>query len=229
MVDDGQNIRLLQPGNRLGRLVVVHQHHLLAPGLDEVVPGEGAHHPLLGIQNGIAPVAALLDHLLNVIDIVVQVEGGDGLLPGQTAHGDGLEDPADRAVAVIGGRDDTGPAGILPDAVGQLRLTKDDAGHAEIHRPAEHFRLVAADQYGVLLPEGGQLRGLGQGQHHLARDGVHHLGRFPQQLTLQNAEDVKEGNLPQPGTFDGLHVVGRDVPRRHHAAQSALVVGDGDG
>ena len=175
VVDDGQDVRLLQPGDRLRRLVVVHQHHLLAPGLDQVVPGEGTHDTLLGVQDGIAPVAALLDHLLDVVDIIVQMEGGDALLPGQTAHGDGLEDPADGAVAVIGRGDNAGLAGVLPDTVRQLRLAEDDAGHAEVHRPADHLRLVAADEHRVLLPEGRQLRGLGQGQHHLAGDGVDHL------------------------------------------------------
>ena len=208
---------------------MVYQHHLLAPGLNEVVPGQGPHHPVLRIQNGIAAVAAFLHHLLHLVHIVVQVEGGNALPLGQAADGNGLEDAAHGAVAVKGGGNNAGIPGGVPHTVGQFGLAEDDAGHAELHRPLEHIRLVAADKDGILLPEGGQLRGLGQGQHHLARDGVHHLGRFPQQLTLQNAEDVKEGNLPQPGTFDGLHVVGRDVPRRHHAAQPALVVGDGDG
>ena len=229
MVDDLQDVRLLQAGHRLGRLVVVHQHHLLPPGADQMVAGQGAHHPVLAVQNGIAAVAALQDHLLDVVDVVREVEGGNALPLGQPPHGDGLEDPADGAVAVVGGGDNAGAPRGLPQVVWQLRLAQNDAGHAERHRPAEHVRLVAADEDGVLLPEGGQLRGLGQGQDHLAGNGVDHLRRLPQGLSLQDAEDVEQGHLLQPGGLDGPHVIGGDVPGGHHAPQAALLVGDGHG
>ena len=36
MVDNGHDIRLLQPGNGLGGLVVIHQDHPLAAGAEQV-------------------------------------------------------------------------------------------------------------------------------------------------------------------------------------------------
>ena len=229
VVNDGQHIRLLQAGHRLGRFVVVHQHHPLAPGLDEVVAGQGPHHPLLLVQNGVAAVAALEHHLPHVVNIVLQVEGDDLLLLGQTAHGDGLEDPAHGPEAVIGGGDDAGVLHQLPDALGQLRLTQHHAGHAEGHRLPQHVRLVAADEDRLPLAEGGQLPGLGQGQNHLTGDGVHHLLRLPQQLALQNAEDVEQGHGPEVRRLDGLHIKAGDVPGGEHPPEMPLVVGDRNG
>ena len=74
VVDDLQNLRLVQARYGLGLLVVVHQDHLLAAGPQQMVAGQGAHHPLLLIQNGIGPEAAFQHGVLHVVDIVVQVE-----------------------------------------------------------------------------------------------------------------------------------------------------------
>lgn len=52
VVDDLQNLRLVQARYGLGLLVVVHQDHLLAAGPQQMVAGQGAHHPLLLIQKG---------------------------------------------------------------------------------------------------------------------------------------------------------------------------------
>ena len=229
MVDDGDDVRLLQAGDGLGRLVVVHQHHPLPPGTDQVVAGQRAHHLLLVVQDGVAAVAALEHHLTDVVDVVGEVEELQVLLLGHPADGDGLEDPADGAVAVVGGGDDAGVFGGGADVLGQLRLAQHDAPHPELHRLAEHLRLVAADEHRLLGPVGGQLRPLGQGQDHLAGDGVDHLVGVAEELALQDAEDVEQGHLPQRGVGDGVHVVGGDVPGGEHPQQVAVVVGDGDG
>ena len=229
VVDDGQDVRLLQAGDGLGGLVVVHQHHLLAAGADQVVAGEGPHHPAVGVQDGVAAVAALEDHLPHVVDVVLQPEELQIIPLGDAADGDGLEDPPDRAVAVIGGGDDAGAFGHLPDVVGELRLAEDHAADPKRHRLPEELRLVAADEHRLLLPVGGQVRALRQGQDHLAGDGVDHLAGLREELALQGAEDVEDGHLPQGGVGDGVHVVAGDVPGGEHALEVALVVGDGDG
>ena len=104
--------------------------------------------------------------------------GGDLLPVGETAHGNGLEDAPHRPKAVVGGGDDAGVFDHGPDIVRELRLAENHTGHAELHRQPEHLRLTAADQDGLLLPEGGQLPGLGEGQDHLAGEGVDDLLRL---------------------------------------------------
>ena len=59
MVDDLQDLRLVQARDGLGKLIMVHQNHLLAPGTEQMIAGQGAHHPLLFIQHRVAAVAAL--------------------------------------------------------------------------------------------------------------------------------------------------------------------------
>ena len=59
VVDDLQNLRLIQTRDGLGSLVVIHQNHLLAPGAQQMEAGQGAHHLLVFVQNGIAAEAAL--------------------------------------------------------------------------------------------------------------------------------------------------------------------------
>ena len=75
VVDDLQNLRLIQAGNGLGPLVVVHQHHALAPGTQQVIPGQGAHDFFVLVQHRVAAVAAFQHHLADVVDIVRQVDG----------------------------------------------------------------------------------------------------------------------------------------------------------
>ena len=86
---------------------------------------------------------------------------------------------------------------------------------------------MAAEQHGLLLPEGGEVRALGQSQYHFTGDGVHHLVSLSEKLPLQGAEDIEDGHLPQGGIGDGVHVVSGNVPGGEHAFQMSLVVGDG--
>ena len=194
-----------------------------------MVPGEGAHYPVVGVQNGVAAVAALEDHLTDVVDIVVQTEELEVLLPGHTADGNGLENPPDGAVTVVGGGDDAGVFGNGADIVRQLCLAEDHAAHAELHGLPEHIRLMAADKDRLLFPEGRQVGALGQGQYHIAGDGVDHLFGFGEELAFQYAEDVEDGHLPQGGVHDGVHIIACDIPGGEHALEMAVVVGNGNG
>ena len=56
-----------------------------------MVPGQGTHYPVIGIQNGVAAVAALEDYLPHVVDIVIQTEELEILLLRHPADGNGLE------------------------------------------------------------------------------------------------------------------------------------------
>ena len=74
MVDDGENVRLLEAGHRLRRLVVVDEHDALAPRLDEVEPRERPDDLVVFVEDRVAPVAALQHDLLHVVDEITQVE-----------------------------------------------------------------------------------------------------------------------------------------------------------
>ena len=86
VVDDLQDLHLLQPGHGLGGLVVIHQHHLLPPGPQQMEAGQGARHPLLLIQDGVGPEAAFQHGLPHVVHIIVQVEGDDVFLRADLLH-----------------------------------------------------------------------------------------------------------------------------------------------
>lgn len=47
MVNDFQNVGLLQTGDRLSLFVVVHEDDLLAPGTQQVIPGQRADNVLV--------------------------------------------------------------------------------------------------------------------------------------------------------------------------------------
>ena len=75
VVHDLQNVRLIQAGHRLGLFIVVHQDYLLAPGTQQMESGQGSHHVLIFIQNGVSPESAFQHGIAHVIDIIVQMEG----------------------------------------------------------------------------------------------------------------------------------------------------------
>ena len=145
------------------------------------------------------------------------------------ADGNGLEDPPDGAVAVAGGGDDAGVFGQLADIIRQFCLTENDAAHPKFHCLPEKLRLVAADEHRLLLPVGGQVGALRQGQYHVAGDGVHHLVGLREELALQDAENVENRYFPQGGIGNGVHVVSCDVTGGEHTLEVAVIIGDGDG
>ena len=61
---------LVQPGHGLGDLVVIHQHHPLAPGLEQVDAAEHAHHAVVVVHHGEGPVLVVLGHLAHVVHVV---------------------------------------------------------------------------------------------------------------------------------------------------------------
>ena len=75
VVDYLQYLHLVQAGDGLGRLVVVHQDDLLAPGPEQMETGQGAHHFFVFVQNRVAAVTAGEQGLLNVVQVVAEMEG----------------------------------------------------------------------------------------------------------------------------------------------------------
>ena len=125
VVDDAQDLRLLDAGYGLGQLVVIHQHHLLAPGLQQVIPGQGADDLLLLVQNGVAAVAALQHHFPHVVYVVVQMEGDQTLRGAGAVNGRGLIDEPVDAAGVQRCGDNAGLAGVFQPRGIHIRLAQD--------------------------------------------------------------------------------------------------------
>ena len=75
MVNDLQDLGLLQARDRLGPLVVVHQHHPFAPWPEQMVLVQQSRNLLPLVQNGVAGSPLLQNNFLDVVHQIIQVEG----------------------------------------------------------------------------------------------------------------------------------------------------------
>ena len=148
MVDDLHDLRLLQPGDGLRRLVVVDEHDALAVGPQQMIARERADHAVVLVEDRVAAVACAQRGVAHIVEIVVEVEGDEVVLLAQARDRDGLDDQARRPVCVERRTDHAGVAaggGQLPVNRG---LAYDDAGGARLHCGAHRIRLVAAENDG---------------------------------------------------------------------------------
>ena len=222
-----QNLHLVQAGDGLGGLVVVHQHHLLAAGAQKVEAGDGAHDLVVFVQDGVAAVAALEHYLAHVVQIVAQVKGHDVLGHYYPLHGQGLVDYAGDTAGGEGSGDDAGVAAGLGPLGPQRGAADDEAAHAALQGAVDYLGLLAADEHGVRIGEGGVLVVLRQGDVELSGDGADRAVELIDQRALQHAEQVEERDVVHAVFRHGLHVIGGDVARREHAEESAVVLHDG--
>ena len=229
MVNDGQDLRLLNAGHCLGQLVVVHQHHLLTAGTEQMVTGQGAHHFFLLVQHGIAAIAAFQHHLPHVVYVVIQMEadqisGGTG--PGD---GDGLIDQPVNAAGVKGRGDNAGLAGVLHPFRIHVGLAQDQAGYLHVQRPADHIRLAAAQHDAVRAVKQQVFTALGQGDGHAAGQTVHQITALAHHAALDDAQQVEHGHLLHHRIGDGVQAEGGNVAGGQHSVQGAVLVGHGNG
>ena len=229
VVDDGQNLRLLQTGDGLGGLVVIHQNHPLFLGAQQMIPGHNAYNLLILVQNGVAGFPVLQHHLLGVVHPVIQMEAGDVLGAADPGDGGGLEDHPRCPVGIEGGGDDAGLGGVVPQLLGKLALAQHQHHHILIQRGLDHIRLVAADDDAVRAVEGQGAVALGQGDEHLAGDGVQQLTGFVEDFSLQNRQNIEQGHLIQMALGDKTHVVVHHTLPGEHTKQGAVIIGNGQG
>ena len=231
MVHDLQDLRLVQARHGLGPLVVVHQHHPLAPGAQQVEAGEGAHHMLVLIQDGVGPEAALQHGVADVVHVVVQVEADQVLALADAGDGQGVADEPHRPVGVQRRGDEAAAALHGQQLRGHLRLADDDAADADLQGPADHVRLVAADHDAVRPGEDEVFAARRQGDGDLAGDLVGVLAPGVEDAPLQHGEEVVDRNVVDVGLLDGGDIKVGHVPGGEHAVEGAVVIGhrhDGD-
>ena len=190
---------------------MVHQHHALAPGAQQVIPGQGAYDFFILVQHRVAAVAALQHHLADVVDIVRQMEAHDLFIVAGPGDGTGLIDQAGYPAGLIGSGDDAGTPGVFQQVRVHLRLAQDQAADADIQGPADHIRLVAADDDVVRIVKQQVLAALGQSDDHIAGHGVDQIAAVVEQTALDDTEQVEQGHRLYPGVGDGGHAVGGDV------------------
>ena len=228
MVHDLQDLRLLQAPDRLGLFIVVHEHHPLAAGAQQVEPGQGAHYPLLIVQDRVSAEAAFQHRVLHIVQIIVQVEVHQVPALADMPDGHGVPDEAHGAVSVIGRGDDTGLRLRFQQLPVHLRLADDDAVDVQVQSPADHVRLVAADDDAVGIGEFQILPAGGQGHGDLAGDHVLQLAALIEDLALQHRQQVVDRQLSHQGIADGGHIVVGHVAGGQHTVQGAVLIGHGE-
>ena len=108
MVDDLEDLRLLEAGDGLRRLIVVDEDDTLAPRLDEMIPRERADDLVVFVEDRVAAVAAFEYDFTHVVEIIGQVEGLKILRPADAGDLDGVVDHPGGLVGVERRGDDAG-------------------------------------------------------------------------------------------------------------------------
>ena len=229
VVDDLQNLRLIQTLYGLRPLIVVHQHHTLAPGAQQVIPGQGADDLFVLVQHRVAAVAALQHHLPHVVNIVRQMEADDVVSVAGAGDGDGLIDKTGHPAGIVGAGNDAGILSVCQQRLIYLRLAQDQAAYIGLQRPANHVRLVAAQD--DMLPTVPQqiLAALGQGNDHVAGNRVHQITGVVEDTALDDAQKIEQGQCLHAWLADGVHAVCGDVTGGEGPIQGAVLVDHGDG
>ena len=229
MVNDGQNLRFIQTGHRLSRLIVVHQHHTLAPGAQQMIPVHHTHNLVFFIQNGVAGFLMLQHFFLGKFHPVISMEHRDVLGPADPSDGGGLENQPGCPVGIEGCRDDTGFGGEIAQLLRQLRFTQHQAVDIHLQSLANQLRLVAADHDGIgSFPLDGFLAP-GQGDDHIAEDGIGGLTGLVEDGAFQHGQHIKEGYFLQIAFGDQIHVVSSHMVAGEDAVEGSVLVGHRQG
>ena len=228
VVDDAEHFRFAEPGHRLRQFVVVHEHDAFALRADHVVPAHGPDDFVVLIEDGVRSVPGVQEHILHVVEVVVEVEDLEVL---------GGADAVDRQRQVDHPR---GPVGrqrrcndqrlgrVITAFFRDIRLADDHSLHADVQRMADHVRLLAADDNAVRVIEQHAFMGGGDGDDHIAREFLGNARGLVDDLPLENREQVVDGDVVHMGRIHVFHAVVRDVSAGHHAIEGAVVLHDGD-
>jgi len=146
--------------------------------------GQRAHHALLLVQDGVCTEPAFQHGVPHVVDIVVQMEADQILGLADVGDGQGVVNETHRPVRVVLGGDDAGAGLHVQQLLAHLCLTDDDAVDLHLQRPADHIRLVAADDDAVPVGEEQVLPAHRQCDGHLAGDRIPQLAVGIEDLAL---------------------------------------------
>ena len=157
------------------------------------------------------------------------MEADDALGAADAAEGGGLENEPHGAVSIVGGGNDAGLGGDAPQFLGKLRLTEDQAVHIHFQSPADQLGLITAEHHGFCGVEQQIFPVLGQGDGHIAGNGINALAGLVEDLALQHIQKVKQRHLLQPARVYKAHVVICHILPAQHTEEGAVIIGHGDG
>ena len=220
-----QNLRLVQPHHGLGLFIVVHEDYLLAAGPQQMKPGQRPHHLFVFIQNRVGPEAALQHRVAHIINIIVQMEADKVSTFTDMGDGQCMPNQAYRLIGIVRGRHQASLRLHIEKLLRNLRLTNNDAAHADFQRTPNHIRLVSADHNAVGIGKEQVLPAGGQCDHHLARNLVPQLPAGIENLSLDDGEQIVYRHAGNHRVADRAHVIVGHVPSGEHAIQRPILVG----
>ena len=163
---------------------MVHEHDAFALRADHVVPAHGPDDLVVLIEDGVRAVPGVQEHVLHVVEVVIEVEDFEVL---------GSADAVDRQRQVDHPR---GPVGrqrrcndqrlgrVIAEFFRDICLTDDHGLHADVQRMADHVRLLAADDDAVRVVEQHAFMGSGDGDDHIAGEFLGNARRLVDDLPL---------------------------------------------
>ena len=193
-----------------------------------MVPAHGPDDFVVLIEDGVRSVPGVQEHILHVVEVVVEVEDLEVL---------GGADAVDRQRQVDHPR---GPVGrqrrcndqrlrrIVAEFLRDICLADDHGLHADVQRMADHVRLLAADDDAVRVVEQHAFMGGGDGDDHIAREFLGNARGLVDDLPLENREQVVDGDVVHMGRIHVFHAVGGNVSGGEHAVKAAVVLHDRD-
>ena len=144
-----------------------------------------------------------------------------------TDMGDGqcMPNQAYRLIGIVRGRHQASLRLHIEKLLRNLRLTNNDAAHADFQRTPNHIRLVSADHNAVGIGKEQVLPAGGQCDHHLARNLVPQLPAGIENLSLDDGEQIVYRHAGNHRVADRAHVIVGHVPSGEHAIQRPILVG----
>ena len=218
VVNDLQNLRLFQTGNRLGRFIVIHQNHPFPPGTQQMLPGENTHHPVGAIQNRVAVLLLFQNLLPDIVQTVLQMKGRQALGPADPPHRRGLENQPQRPVSVIRSHNHAGAAVLVQRHQRPgLRLADNQTIDLLFQRPGNHIRLIAAEDNGILPVEQQIFPALGQRNGHLSGNHISAASLIIEKPSLQHRKQIEHRHRPQIGAGNQTHIEAGHIILAEHA------------
>ena len=211
VVDDLDDLRLFKTRDGLRRLVMIDQHNALTARFDQMIAGERADDLVVFIEDRVTAVAAFEHDLAHVVHEIGQVERLKILRAAHARDLNGIIDHAGGLVRVEGRGDDAGVRLHLPQLLRQLGLAHDQAADLLLDGAARHFRLFADDDDGVRAFKEQVFIVLRQGDGHLAADGVGQIAGLVQDLSVQNAQEIKNRDPVDAGIGKRAHIIACDL------------------
>ena len=166
-----------------------------------------------------------LQHLLlDLVHPILQMEANQVLGAADTAGGRGLEQQTGCPISIIGGGDDAGSGGKLPQLLAELGLAQNQTVYIQFQRSADHIRLMAAQNNGIFLVKQQILPALRQSDGDLTAEKVSVFTGFVENLALQGGENIEQRNPLQNAGADLLHIVAGNVFTGQHAVKRAVLI-----